>query len=206
VIDIRRGADRYRTDVDGVTSLHCFASGAHYDPDNVSFGPVIACDEHQVAPGAGFAAHRHVGVELVSWVLDGTLRHTDEAGRERLVGPGVVQYQRSGAGIGHAEQNASTHAPLHFVQLWLLCDDDITDYAVLPAPVQLRTGRFAVLTEAGSLPAGGAFAFVARGAFGVAGLALGPGDSVRTDAPLPVTGGGELLVFGLGIAASESRE
>ncbi len=192
MISVLRAADRFRTELDGIATRHCFSSGAHYDPENVACGPVIACDEHVVEPGAGFERHRHTGVELISWVLAGELRH-ESATRARTIGPGLVQHQLAGAPLEHAERNASDTRPLRFVQLWLLADSDGHAYDVGPPPTPLLAGQFDVRTGAGVVEAG--FLFVARGTFTVAGHELHEGDSLRADRQvLPVTGAGELLV------------
>ena len=81
---IVRAADRFHVAHDGIETWHCFSAGAHYDPDNVAYGPMIGCDEHLVGPGAGFDWHPHRGVEIVSWVLSGVLRHQG-ADEERIV-------------------------------------------------------------------------------------------------------------------------
>jgi quercetin 2,3-dioxygenase len=205
VIDIRRAADRYRVEQPGITTWHCFSSGAYFDPDNVAFGRLVACDEHLVAPGGGFTAHQHRGVELVSWVLEGTLAHEDSAGRRRLVVPGQAQYQLAGAGIQHSERNASTLEPLRFVQLWLLTDAELTSYDVTTPPVTLSVGDFDVLTRCRStqLAAPLIHLFVGSGNFHVAGHDLAAGDSVRITNAVEVDGDGELLV--VRAAGSPSR-
>ncbi|WP_375483199.1 pirin family protein [uncultured Jatrophihabitans sp.] len=106
----------------GIVSKHTFSAGAHYDPDNVAFGPIVGLDEHTVDPGAGFDWHGHRGVHIVSWVLAGTLRHEDSNGVERFVRPGVLLVQSTGGGIRHRETNASDTEPLRFVQITLLGD------------------------------------------------------------------------------------
>jgi redox-sensitive bicupin YhaK (pirin superfamily) len=121
VIETRR-PDAFRTDQPGIVSHHVFSAGPHYDPDNLSFGPVIACDLHEVGPGAGFEWHGHRGVVIVSWVLTGTLRHEDSAGGVTTVPPGRVLMQSTGDGIRHRETNASEVDPLRFVQTTLLVD------------------------------------------------------------------------------------
>lgn len=198
MIDVRRAAQRYQTVSPGITTWHCFASGAHYDPDNVAFGPVIACDEHLLAPGAGFDAHRHARVELVSWVLDGALQHADGSGRVEIVRLGAVQYQRAGTGIEHAERNASGDRPVRFVQLWLLDDADVSDYRLAEPPLALDRGVCTVLRECRDEQVAAApFAhlYVASGAFAVAGVTLRAGDSARVvSEDVPVTGTGQLLV------------
>ena len=200
--DVRRAAERYRVQQPGITTWHCFSAGAYYDPDNVAFGRLVACDEHLIEPGAGFRRHAHAGVELVSWVLDGTLAHADGAGRRHLIQPGRAQHQVAGsAGIEHAERNGSRLEPLRLVQLALLVDDPPPGYAIAEPPLTLRNGRFDVLTRCrgARIDAPLAFLFVGSGAFHVAGLDLAPGDSVRADEPLEIDGHGELLVVSVGV-------
>jgi redox-sensitive bicupin YhaK (pirin superfamily) len=196
VIEVRRAADRFRTDQPGITSWHAFSSGAHYDPDNLAFGPVMACDEHLVDPGAGFATHPHARVELLTWVLDGALRHSGPSGRDRIVVPGRAQYQLSGSGIEHAEVNASAGEALHFVQLWLLTEEDVPDYDLGDPPLRTSTGRFDVLRAGGPLPpAASTYLHVGEGTWTVSGHELRAGDSVRaTEQTLKVDGAGQLLV------------
>jgi hypothetical protein len=196
VIDVRRAADRYVTEQPGITSWHCFSSGAHFDPDNVAFGRLIACDEHLVAPDAGFAPHAHASVELVSWVLEGTLEHRDAVGRRRLIINGAAQYQRAGGGIRHAELNASALEPLRFVQLWLMSDEELPGYDVAEPPLTLGAGRFDVLRRCRGtgLAASLVHLYVGTGNFHVAGVDLVAGDSVRATGELEVDGDGELLV------------
>jgi len=200
VIDVRRAADRYRVEQPGITTWHCFSAGAYYDPDNVAFGRLIACDEHLVSPGAGFDEHAHAGTELVSWVLDGTLAHSDGAGRRHLVRPGHAQYQLTGSGIRHGEHNGSSLEPVRFVQLALLTDGEQRAYDVAVPPLTLSVGRFDVLTRCRSARVDGSLVhlFVGRGNFHVAGVDLAVGDSVRAVGPLEIDGDGELLVVSVG--------
>ena len=200
MIDIRRASQRYRSDAPGITSWHCFSSGRYYDPDNLSFGPVVACDDHLVDPGAGFEQHRHARVELVSWVVEGTLEHVDGMGRRRLVVPGQAQYQLAGAGIEHSETNASSVEPLRFVQLWLLTDEDVPDYDLGEPPLTLTSGSFTVHRRCRDtrLQAPLLHLYVARGNFHTSGYDIAAGDSVRArDQSLVVDGDGELLVLAI---------
>ncbi len=198
MITVQHAAARWRTERGGITTWHGFSSGAHYDPDNVSFGPLIACDEHVLAGGAGFERHAHMRVELVSWVLSGVLQHEDSTGRRRTVEPGEVQHQVAGRRIEHAEGNASAVQPLRFVQFWLLTDVDEPRYARRAAPLSLTAGRFVVLggrpdavTVTGSL-----YAYVARGRFTLAAQELRAGDSLRAvDDTVSISGLGELLIL-----------
>src|SRR6478609_3826296 len=82
MIDVRRAGERCRggEPAAGIETWHAFSFGAHYDPDNVGFGLLSACNEEHLAPGAGFAEHPHRDVEIVTWVVEGVLEHRDSAG------------------------------------------------------------------------------------------------------------------------------
>ncbi|GEB51060.1 pirin family protein [Streptomyces cacaoi] len=119
-----RAADRYRggDEAAGIDTRHAFSFSGFYDPDNVRFGLLIACNEERLAPGAGFAPHRHRDVEIVTWVVEGELEHRDDAGNSTLVRPGDVQRLTAGSGVRHSESNAGD-GPLRFVQMWLVPEE-----------------------------------------------------------------------------------
>lgn len=124
-VQVRRAADWFVTRGEGVLSRHCFSFGAHYDPQHTGFGALVACNLEQLEPGAGFPDHPHRGLEIVTWVLEGALRHRDSAGHDAVVRPGEVQHLRAGTGVVHAEANASPGLT-RFVQLWLAADEPLT--------------------------------------------------------------------------------
>jgi len=182
VIEVRAAATRFQTVAPGITTWHCFSAGANYDPDNTGFGALVALDEHLLAAGAGFQRHAHRGVEILSWVLAGTLRHEDSAGRTELVGPGRVLHQSAGSGIEHTERNASATEALHFIQLVLLGDAGPPGLLLGAPPLPLGTGEFTVLDPVApsELPAvAHLHLYVASGSVAVAGHSLHPGDSAR---------------------------
>jgi redox-sensitive bicupin YhaK (pirin superfamily) len=118
VIEVRRAAGRFRGEPgEGIATRHAFSFGGHYDPDNVRFGLLLACNEERLAPGAGFTEHPHRDTEIVTWVVEGELEHRDPAGGTRL-GPGGIQRLSAGGGVRHVERNAGT-TPLTFLQMWL---------------------------------------------------------------------------------------
>lgn len=196
MIDVRRADARYVSSYDGIISRHCFSAGPHYDPGNTAFGPLIAVDEHSVAGGAGFAQHAHRGVVIVSWILDGVLRHEADR-RVELIAPGETQIQWAGTGIVHAETNASADEPLRFVQMTLLSDDTEPRYERGSPPVRAGAGEFRLHTAGRMQTKGRVHLYVARGAFTVNGTDLAEGDSVRADQGLDLTGRGELLIWQL---------
>lgn len=116
------GDERGTSRQPGIVSRHCLSAGPYYDPEKINFGPVIGIDEHLVEPGAGFDWHGHRGVHIVSWILDGTLRHEDSNGEVRFVSPGVALVQATAGGVRHTETNASEVDPLRFLQITIMSD------------------------------------------------------------------------------------
>ncbi|WNM36729.1 pirin family protein [Streptomyces sp. Li-HN-5-11] len=197
-MDVRRASERYQggDEAAGITSRHAFSFGPHYDPDNLRFGALIACNEERLAPGAGFDEHPHSHTEIVTWVVEGELTHRDSAGHETRVRPGDVQRLSSAGGVRHVERN-DTDAPLTFVQMWLAPLEpggepsyeivpgiaDSTPYAVPAAGAILHVRRLAA-GERTAVPDGAyVYAHVVRGEVLLGGEPLGPGDAARiTDA------------------------
>jgi redox-sensitive bicupin YhaK (pirin superfamily) len=95
--------------------------GRHYDPANVSFGPIVAHNDEHLEPGTGYDWHEHRGVEIVTWVGAGALTHEDSTGARTVLGPGSAQRLRAGAGVRHTERNDGVTS-LRFVQVWLASD------------------------------------------------------------------------------------
>lgn len=117
-IEVRRGADRFVTDVEGRTTRHSFSFDRHYDPANVEMGFLVCHNDDLVQPGHGYPDHPHRDLEIITWVLDGALRHEDSTGHGGLVTPGLVQRLNAGSGIVHTEVNGGPD-PVHFVQMWV---------------------------------------------------------------------------------------
>lgn len=118
---VHRSDDRFRTAAPGLESRHSFSFGPHYDPDNLGFGPLLVSNEDRLEPGAGFDRHAHRSVDIVTWMLAGTLEHEDSTGQQHLLRAGMAQRLRAGSGVHHAEHASDTeeHPAAHYVQMWL---------------------------------------------------------------------------------------
>ena len=133
--ELRRADQRYLTVGDGTSTRHSFSYGSHYDPENVGFGALLAINTESVAPGAGYDEHRHMDVEIVTWVLAGALEHRDSTGAGGVIRPGTAQRLSAGDGAEHAERNASATEPLVFVKTMLRSRHDAApEYASLEIP------------------------------------------------------------------------
>src|SRR4051794_5397671 len=130
-IEVRQAAERDRTRLPWLDSHHSFSFGAHYDPANTHHGLLLVNNDDVVAPGTGFETHPHRDMEIVTWVLDGSLVHQDSTGHNGLIYPGLAQRMSAGRGILHSEKNDSWRLagdrhrdPVHFVQMWVVPDEN----------------------------------------------------------------------------------
>jgi quercetin 2,3-dioxygenase len=121
-VDVRRAAERAITRTSWLNSRHSFSFGDHYDPDNTHHGLLLVNNDDTVEPNTGFDTHPHRDMEIVTWVLDGSLAHRDSAGNSGVVYPGLAQRMSAGTGILHSEKNDSPTDPVRFVQMWVLPD------------------------------------------------------------------------------------
>jgi redox-sensitive bicupin YhaK (pirin superfamily) len=119
VVDVRRAQSRFHTTTDWLDSWHSFSYGPHYDPTNTHFGFLLASNDDVVQPAGGFQMHRHRDMEIVTWVVSGSLTHEDSTRYRGEVRPGLVQAMSTGTGILHSERNAAAE-PVRYVQMWLV--------------------------------------------------------------------------------------
>jgi redox-sensitive bicupin YhaK (pirin superfamily) len=177
-VEVQPSDARFVTIGDGWVGRSCFSYGAHYDPANLSFGRLLACNEFVLEPGSGFGPHRHTGFDVVTTVLSGTLTHVVGEAREAR-GPGSYVLA-TGDGVEHDERNDGA-VPVRFVQAWLL--PGTTD----PRPVRHAQGSTSL--------AGTAFVLVVSGQVRLAGELLDAGDSARVEGTEVLEGSGEALVW-----------
>jgi redox-sensitive bicupin YhaK (pirin superfamily) len=129
-VDIRRAGERFTTRIDWLDSKHSFSFSRHWDPANTHHGVLLVNNDDIVTPGSGFDTHPHRDMEIVTWVLRGSLVHQDSEGNKGVIYPGLAQRLSAGTGILHSEKNDSWrhgagdihHEPVRFIQMWVLPD------------------------------------------------------------------------------------
>src|SRR5689334_2772132 len=100
-VDIRRAEDRFKTRISWLDSKHSFSFGGHYDPDNTHHGLLLVNNGDIVRPCMGFETHPRRGMEIVTWVLRGSLVDQDSTGHSGVIYPGLGQRMSAGSGILH---------------------------------------------------------------------------------------------------------
>jgi redox-sensitive bicupin YhaK (pirin superfamily) len=120
MITVRHSADRGVAELDWLKSRHSFSFADYHDPDFMGFSDLRVINEDTIAPSGGFDTHGHQDMEIISYVLEGALAHRDTLGNELTISAGEVQRMSAGTGIRHSEYNASSEAPAHFFQIWVI--------------------------------------------------------------------------------------
>lgn len=119
MIVLRRAAERGQTQTDWLDSRHTFSFNRYYDPRFVGFRDLLVINEDMVAPAMGFGTHSHRDMEIISYVLEGSLQHRDSLGTSSVIHPGEVQRMSAGTGVHHSEFNPSPTERTHFLQIWI---------------------------------------------------------------------------------------
>jgi redox-sensitive bicupin YhaK (pirin superfamily) len=120
VISLRPAHERGHANHGWLDSWHSFSFADYRDDRHVHWGPLRVINEDRVAAGQGFGTHSHRDMEIISYVLEGSLGHKDSMGNAENIVPGEVQRLSAGTGITHSEFNYSTTGTTHFLQIWII--------------------------------------------------------------------------------------
>src|SRR5580700_3029512 len=154
-VSVRRGADRHQTRIGWLHGRHSFDTGIDPMGADTHHGVLVVSNHDTIAPRSGFDTHPHRNMEIVTWVLDGSLVHQDSAGHNGVIYPNLAQRMTAGSGIRHSEKNdlsavnLDADQPVDLIQMWVVPDQpEVTPgYEQLELdPADFR-GRLAVVAS-----------------------------------------------------------
>ena len=144
MIQIRPSEDRGRKKIEWLDTHFTFSFDQYFDPEHIQFRSLRVLNEDVVAPGKGFGMHPHKDMEILTWILDGSLEHRDSMGTGAVIRPGELQHMTAGSGVMHSEFNPSPKDPTHLLQIWIVPEKkNLTpEYEQLAFPDKDLRGKF----------------------------------------------------------------
>lgn len=119
MIQVRAGAERGATKISWLDSKHTFSFNRYYDPKHMGFRSLRVINDDLIGPGGKFGTHPHEDMEILTWVLRGSIVHQDSTGASGEIRPGDAQKMSAGTGIYHSEANGSATETTHMLQIWI---------------------------------------------------------------------------------------
>ncbi|WP_434513872.1 pirin family protein [Dechloromonas sp. ARDL1] len=149
MILVRPSEQRGQADHGWLRAKHSFSFADYYDPAEMGWGTLRVINEDRVAPGTGFGRHGHRDMEIVTYILSGSLEHQDSLGNGGIIRRGEVQRMSAGKGILHSEFNPSPNEETHLLQIWIepAALGTPASYEQQALPVEAMRGRWRLVAS-----------------------------------------------------------
>jgi redox-sensitive bicupin YhaK (pirin superfamily) len=148
MIDLRAFDTLGGADHGWLRARHHFSFSGYQDPARMNWGALRVWNDDAIQPNAGFPAHAHQDMEIITYVLEGAISHQDSLGNQGRTAAGDVQVMSAGSGIRHAEYNLEPGITRLF-QIWILPAQagGAPSWGARPFPRDDRAGRFVTLAS-----------------------------------------------------------
>lgn len=149
MLTLRKSEERGHFNHGWLETYHTFSFADYHDPAHMRFRQLRVINDDRVAPGMGFGMHPHRDMEIVTYLVEGTLEHKDSMGNGDVLHRGDVQAMTAGTGITHSEFNPSPHETVHLLQIWIRPEQKglTPSYQQKPLPDDEKRGRLRLIVS-----------------------------------------------------------
>jgi redox-sensitive bicupin YhaK (pirin superfamily) len=143
----RKSNERGQTNISWLRSYHSFSFGEYYNRNAMGFGQLVVINDDIIAPGGGFPTHGHRDMEIITYVVSGTIAHEDSLGNRSFIQKGEFQRMTAGKGILHSEFNPSHTEPTRILQIWIRPSQSCLSPSYEQVPVDQPKGKITLLVS-----------------------------------------------------------